>query len=166
MPHDFTIPQELSHLRLDERGFPIPFFVPMVKDKPEFRYKDRKKIEYCIAKRRCSICGKKLRSQFSYVITGPMGLKNRIVSDAPMHLLCAQFTMEACPYIHFERTKRIDNRDGGEHVIKTKPERMFLIKIDGYEVIRDPHNTYFKFNVVSFEEYRYNDGILKINSAG
>lgn len=145
-------------MRVDERGYPIPFFVAYVDGKPNFRYQDARKRDICLAQRKCAICGKKLRKDFSYVITGPLGLQNKIVSDAPMHRVCAEFSLAACPHMYYEKAERKES-GGDPHVLRNKPN-LFLIKIDKYKVSRDSNNTYIHFRVVGSEEYEYIENVL------
>lgn len=155
----FTIPKELEHLRVDERGYPIPFFVGYHDGKPNFRYGDTFKRDICLAQKKCAICGKKLPRDFSYVITGPEGYANQIVSDAPMHRRCAEFTMDACPHIHFEKAQRKEDVTGTDLMAK-KPDVLLLIKIDKYKLVKDRGNVYINFRPVAKEEYIYENNVL------
>lgn len=151
----------MAHLKLDDRGYPIPFFAGYIDGKPNFRFQDVNKRAICIKEHKCPICGKKLPKDYSYVLTGPLGLKNRIVSDAPMHRVCAEFSLNVCPHIHFEKAQRIEEGPPERHILMDKPASLYLIKIDKYKIKRDPGNVYFNFRVVSYEEYVYVDGILE-----
>lgn len=155
MRQHFTIPAELSHLELDERGYPIPYFVGKIDGKYNFRYQDRKKRDACIQFRWCPICAKRLDKDFSYVITGPHGLKNKVVSDAPMHLLCAEFSMQACPHIHFEKAER-KAEERVAYIAQDKPSSLFLIKIDHWKLTKKV----IRFNPVNAEEYVYLNNVL------
>lgn len=155
MKQHFTIPPELAHLELDERGYPIPYFVGKIDGKYNFRYQDRKKRDACIRFRWCPICAKRLDTDFSYVITGPHGLKNKVVSDAPMHLLCAEFSMQACPHIHFEKAERKAELKV-DYIAPDKPSSLFLIKIDSWR----PTQQVIRFNPVVTIEYVYEGNVL------
>ncbi len=156
MSSHFTIPPELAHLKVDERGYPIPFFVPIQKGKPNFKYQDIDKRKECLNHRKCSICGKQLDLPNAYVITGPVGLKNRVVSDAPMHLLCAEFTLAACPHIHFHKAQRKAEAQENSPIMIGKPDTLFLIEIDywyGSEGV-------IRFHPVNAQEYGYENNVL------
>lgn len=155
MSKHFTIPPELEHLPIDERGYPIPFFVGKINGKINFKYQDRKKMEACIQHRWCPICAKRLDKVFSYVITGPRGLKNRVVSDAPMHRLCAEFTLQACPHIHFQKSERKENVEG-TYILTNKPDVLYLIQVDEWRLSEGV----IKFNCVAAEEYGYEGNVL------
>lgn len=156
MKQHFTIPPELSHLELDERGYPIPYFVGKINGKFNFKYQDRKKRDSCIQFRWCPICAKRLDKEFSYVITGPRGLKNKVVSDAPMHLLCAEFTLKTCPHIHFEKAERKEEPVAGSYILRDKPSSLYLIKVDTWRLTQGV----IMFNPVSAEEYIYENNVL------
>lgn len=153
-PH-FTIPPELSHLEVDERGYPIPYFVGKINGKFNFKYQDRKKRDSCIQFRWCSICGKRLDREFSYVVTGPKGLKNKVVSDAPMHLVCAEFSLLACPHIHFEKAER-KAEVTASYLAPDKPSSLYLIKVNLWRLTQGV----IRFNPVSAEEYVYENNVL------
>lgn len=51
------IPSFLNHLKVNPKGYPIPFFVAYVNGKPDFRLLDPKKQYYCIHQKLCAICG-------------------------------------------------------------------------------------------------------------
>lgn len=156
----FTIPKELSHLRLDDRGYPIPFFAPIVNGKPNFRFQDPMKQLYCMDAGICPICGKKLFKDFCYIISGPMGLKNRVSSDAAMHRYCAEFSMTACPHLYFQKAQR--KEDGvSPFLIKEKPNQLFLVKCSKYKMVPDGNGHYMvRVTVHSTEEYIYQNNEL------
>src|SRR5438477_8655117 len=103
------IPAEMSHLKLDDRGYPIPFFAPIIDDKPNFKYQDERKRDLCIDKRLCHVCGKKLAKDHCYFISGPLGYKNKVSTDAGMHLACAEFTLKVCPHLLYQEAERKEN---------------------------------------------------------
>lgn len=105
------IPKFLSHLKVDDRGYPIPFFVGYVDGKPEFRLLDAKKQLLCFDKNLCGVCGLKLHKDGGFFISGPMGVRNRIATDPPLHRDCAEYSMKFCPHLYFEKA---DRRETGE----------------------------------------------------
>ena len=75
------LPRRMRTLPIDERGYPVPWFVqwflpdgsgaaPGV-GKPDFRVADGYKRESAVKHRLCWLCGGKLGRQFAFVI-GPM----------------------------------------------------------------------------------------------
>ena len=87
------LPANMRGLPLDpERGFPVPWFVPWLDGKPEFRAMDPKKILEAVAKRKCWVCGQHLAQHGMTFVIGPMCLVNRVSSEPPSHLECAQYS--------------------------------------------------------------------------
>jgi hypothetical protein len=48
MAFNLDIPKELSHLKIDSRGYPIPYFVSEINGKPEFRFLQPERLEMII----------------------------------------------------------------------------------------------------------------------
>lgn len=161
MLFNLPIPKELRHLKLDERAYPIPFFVPIVDGKPNFKYADINKFNLCTEKHLCWVCGKKLNKDYFYFISGPIGLQNRIHSDPAMHKECALFTLEACPHLYFYRAER-KTEIVLPYQINGKPDCLFVVKSSKYKIVPDGigHRNLIKFNVVSTEKYIYVDNKL------
>ena len=162
------IPKELSHLKLDDRGYPIPFFVSIINGKPEFRFMDHNRVKMIIENKLCHICGNKLYKDYHYFISGPLGLQNRISSDAAMHRVCAEFSLMACPHLYLQKAERRDNDELGKlvgsqpsPVVKEKPSVLFLVKSSKFKTIEHQGQTYIKYNPVSSELYTYVYGKLQ-----
>jgi hypothetical protein len=159
----FQIPKFLSHLKTDERGYPIPYFVAYLKGKPDFRLLDETKREICIHKKMCSVCGKKLVDRYFYFISGEKGKMNCISTDAAMHKECAEYSLEVCPHLLYEKAGR---RNAGiefvavpDFAIMDKPEAMYLILADKYWTTVE--------NLISYRQkkswkYVYSQGLLKL----
>lgn len=179
MKFDFEIPPELAHLRIDERGYPIPYFARMIDGKPNFRFLDKFKYEQCIAKKLCGICGKKHRTGVStYQITGPGGLKNKISSEAMMHLVCAEFSLRVCPHLHYEKAERKESTANDPGLSPDKPPEIYLVKASKWEA---RHNKIFTqspvndtqtrvllihYTPISAQKYIYLDGLLTRDESG
>lgn len=173
MKFNFDVPRELAHLKLDERGYPIPYFVPIVKGKPEFKYQDTDKRAACLKRNLCPICGKVLQDE-CYNITGPVGLKNRVSSDAMMHLVCAEFTLRVCPHLHFQKAERKTGTEGEPWLLPDKPAEIYLVKVLSWEakdhMIQTKHPitkrdqntrvTLIYYVPGSWEKYIYADNVL------
>ena len=161
------IPKFLSHLKTDERGYPIPFFVAYVNGVPDFRMLSEEKQIRCMEKKLCSVCGKKLFEYF-YFITGPRGLENGTHSDPPMHRDCAEYSLKMCPHLYYQRATINDREDyykerraRNEVGIQTKPNEIFLIKADKCKLTPVPgYGNILKFRKVSFRKFIYTNGIL------
>lgn len=167
MSFNLEIPKELSHLKIDSRGYPIPYFVTWINGKPEFRFLDHHRLEMIIDRKVCHICGKKLPDNLFYFIAGPLGLKNRISTDAGMHLVCAEFSLRACPHLFLQKAERRDNdpiakqfgmKDPNQ--ILEKPDTLYLVKTDKIKRIFENGRVYIHFRTVSTEKYVYEKGKL------
>lgn len=165
----FEIPDFLSHLPVDERGYPIPYFAPVVNGKPDFRLLDKEKFDICTQYNKCAVCGRKLLKKLYYFIAGPQGAKNKISTDPPMHKECSGFSLAACPHLHFEKAERRQiNLPNGTVVdnptqVLEKPSTMFLICADSFKVINNkalPGSKLIKYNPVKIAGYVYMKGIL------
>jgi hypothetical protein len=91
-------PKFMQQLSIDERGYPVPWFVEWVNGKPEFRAMDGRKFVRAIKERLCWVCGNPLNGQMVFVI-GPMCAVNRINAEPPCHRDCARYSAAACPFL-------------------------------------------------------------------
>lgn len=167
MAFKLDIPKELSHLKIDERGYPIPYFVSFINGKTEFRFIDQQRLEMIISRKVCHICGKKLLAGAFYFIAGPVGLKNRISTDAAMHRVCAEFSLRACPHLYLKKADRRDNDTLGKiisshetAIIMDKPNELYLVKCDKYTRIVEDQRPFIRYRPVSWEKYIYEDNKL------
>lgn len=173
MKFDLPIPPELAHLKRDERGYPIPFFVSTKNGKPQFQLLAAEKQLICIDKKLCPICGKKLHKEAYYFVCGPIGLYNRFHSDPAMHRLCAEFSMQACPHLYYEHARRREIKGPGaetvikaEHQARHKPTELFLAKASKFWKEPGFNNTIgIRFTLVSWQRYEYKDGLLEIDDS-
>lgn len=160
----FEIPRFLSHLPVDDRGYPIAFFVPVIDGKPDFKTMDPAKQLIAVKKKLCGICGKPLEGKHSYVISGPVGLQNRAVSDPPMHRECAEFSMQACPHIYFEKAQRKVDGPSDSVVIHEKPPFLLVIRITSCELVKANGVMIIRFAADRYRKYNYTNG--KIGPSG
>jgi hypothetical protein len=167
MAFNLDIPSQLAHLKKDSRGYPIPYFVSEVNGKPEFRFLRPERLEMIIERKLCHICGKKLPTDFFYFISGPIGLKNRISTDAAMHRICAEFSLQACPHLFLQKAERRDNDPIAKELVSKdpamiieKPDELFLVKCDKFRVIKEGGRGYIHYRPVSWERYIYLEGML------
>lgn len=167
MGFNLEIPKELAHLKIDKRGYPVPYFVSWVDGEPEFRFMDAHRVKMIIERKVCHICGLKLPKDYFYFISGPIGLQNRISSDAAMHKVCAEFSLRACPHLYLQKSERRENDELGKivgsnpsPVIKGKPNTLLLIKSDKWKQVKHDGQTYIQYRPVSSEKYIYENGKL------
>jgi hypothetical protein len=85
-------------LPIDERGFPVPWFVAFIDGKPDFRIIRPGGITRALNGQTCWLCGQPLGAYRAFVI-GPMCTVNRVTSEPPSHLECAHFAVQACPFM-------------------------------------------------------------------
>ncbi|HEY6382034.1 MAG TPA: hypothetical protein VIY07_09545 [Pseudolabrys sp.] len=93
-----ALPGRLRQLPLDERGYPVPWFVDWLDGKPEFRAMDPRKFVRAIKEKLCWVCGQRLGVHLAFV-AGPMCGVNRTSSEPPCHLECAQWSARNCPFL-------------------------------------------------------------------
>lgn len=119
------LPKRIAQLPVDERGYPVPWFVVWLKGKPEFRIADGEKVLIALRERRCWVCGDPIGHDPTFV-TGTMALINRCHGEAPCHPECAKFSALACPHLKNPNARR---REAG------LPEGT---ETSGYAVDRNP----------------------------
>lgn len=90
--------ERIAKLPIDERGFPVPWFVEWIDGKPEFRAMDPRKWTSAVANSLCWVCGEKMGAYKAFVI-GPMCGINRTTAEPPTHLDCAQWSARNCPFL-------------------------------------------------------------------
>jgi hypothetical protein len=65
---------------------------------PDFRLMDAQKLFRAVKERRCFVCGEPFGRYMAFTI-GPMCAINRTSGDAPSHRECAEFSVQACPFL-------------------------------------------------------------------
>jgi hypothetical protein len=98
-------PARIARRPLDERGFPIPWFVATVDGKPDFRVVDTGKWLEAVKHFRCWVCGEPMGRNYAFPI-GPMCAVNRVTSEPGCHFECAVWSAEACPFLSQPRMRR------------------------------------------------------------
>lgn len=108
MAVNIPIPDRMSHLKVDPRGYAIPYGVVTDKDGTvHFAINDHYVREQSIADDLCGICGTKLfRGRWfvggSKAAFHPQGA----FIDPPMHSECAHYALQVCPYLAAPRYVR------------------------------------------------------------
>ena len=93
-----TLPKRMKSLAVDERGYPVPWFVQWVDGKPEFRAMNTQKLIQALRSKLCWVCGEPLGVYLCFV-AGPMCGINRTSSEPPSHLECARWSAKNCPFL-------------------------------------------------------------------
>lgn len=102
---DIRVPDRMRRLPIDERGFPVPKFVPWFDGRPEFRGFDPDHLKMCVKLKRCWLCGQPLGVHQTFVI-GPMCAVNRNSAEPPCHHECAEYAAKACPFLSQPKMRR------------------------------------------------------------
>jgi hypothetical protein len=98
------LPARMARLPVDHRGYPVPWFVQWIDGEPDFRVMDREKWRHAIRFSNCWLCGEQLGRWRTFVI-GPMGAVNRVTSEPPCHIECAEFAAQSCPFLTLPRAQ-------------------------------------------------------------
>jgi len=135
------LPPRLHRLPIDDRGYPVPWFVQWINGKPDFRVMDADKRIRAVREKRCWTCGDILGARFAFVI-GPMCAINRISAEPPSHRECAEYSARACPFLTMPKMVRRENdlpegyaNPGGE-MIARNPGVALLWLTRGYRVVK------------------------------
>jgi hypothetical protein len=92
------IPLRMLNLPIDERGYPVPWFVEWIDGKPEFRAASAAKWLQAVKEKRCWVCGQRLGAYLCFVL-GPMCGVTRTTSEPPCHRDCARWSARFCPFL-------------------------------------------------------------------
>ena len=98
-------PPRMRSLPLNDKGYPVPWFVDWVDGVPEFRAMDPVKWERAVHHKLCWLCGERLGHFFTFV-AGPMCGINRTSSEPPSHHDCAVYAARACPFLTLPKAVR------------------------------------------------------------
>lgn len=136
--------RRLAKLPVDERGYPVPFFVAWIDGKPEFRLADGQKFRDCLRFNLCWVCGESLGTRKSFVI-GPMCTVNRIAADPATHPDCADWSVRGCPFLTKPKMVRREDEltESQKHnvagiMIERNPGVMAIWTTKSFKVVRDP----------------------------
>ncbi len=99
------MPDRIKRLPISDTGFPIPFFVAWIDGKPDFRVIGPDKLPQAVNRKLCWVCGQPL-GQFKAFPIGPMCAITRTISEPPCHLECAEYAVQACPFLANPRMRR------------------------------------------------------------
>lgn len=98
-------PLRMRSLPLNDKGYPVPWFVDWIDGKPEFRCMDGTKWVRAVKRRLCWLCGEPLGVMMTFV-AGPMCGVNRTSAEPPCHHDCATYSAIACPFLTLPKAVR------------------------------------------------------------
>ena len=101
------MPDTMTRLPLDKRGYPVPKFVAWINGEPDFRIIAPGWFKKCVEQNLCWLCGCKLGRKKWFVI-GPMCCITHASVEPPSHKLCAEFAAKNCPFLTKPMAKRND----------------------------------------------------------
>jgi hypothetical protein len=137
-----SLPVRLRGLPLDDRGYPVPWFVAWHDGKPEFRAMDARKFRDAIKQRLCWVCGQPLGRWLAFPI-GAMCVITRTIAEPPSHRECAEWSIRNCPFLSNPRAVRdetdlpTDARAPAGFGIKRNPGVVCLWMTREYELFDD-----------------------------
>lgn len=99
------LPSRMAHLRRDARGYPVPWFVAWIDGVPDFRVIRPGGTAMAFKRKLCWLCGHPMGVNLSFVI-GPMCAVNQITAEPASHKDCAEFAVQACPFLTIPNAKR------------------------------------------------------------
>lgn len=135
------LPDRMKSLKINDEGYPIPYFVPYVDGRPEFRGFDGERWMICVKHKRCFLCGEPLGKWMVFVI-GPMCAVNRVSAEPPSHRECALYSVKACPFLTQPRMRR-NEKDMPDHLgpagimLRRNPGVTLLWSTFSYKPFRD-----------------------------
>jgi len=148
-----TMPDRIKALAIDERGYPVPWFVAWINGRPDFRIADTDKLTRAIRSSLCWVCGQPL-GRFKALVIGPMCVVNRTSAEPPSHLECARFSVQACPFMSKPRMRR-NEADLGE-----MREKETIVMPAGEMIRRNPGVTCIWIATHPPTPMRVADGVL------
>ena len=145
-----ALPANMRGLDVDERGYPIPWFVARLDDgSPEFRAMDPGKWLRAIRDKLCWVCGGPIVVPFYAFVIGPMCGVNRTTSEPPCHRSCAEWSARNCPFLSRPHMVRREDetrnnpqliRDSAGIALTRNPGVALVWNTDRYELFNDGSN--------------------------
>jgi hypothetical protein len=146
---DIPVPSRMAHRPISERGFPVPWFVSFLNGKWDFVNLDPRKVVEAYNRNICWLCGETL-GQYKAFAIGPMCSINRVSSEPPAHLACAEYAVRACPFLARPNAKRNEaaHLAGDENVpgimLQHNPGAVVIWVTKGFSPMKDAGGVLFK----------------------
>lgn len=145
---DIRMPARMARRPISRKGFPVPYFVTVKNDEGDYDFRaiEAAPIIACVNRKLCWLCGEPL-GQYQCFVIGPMCSINRVSSEPPSHRDCAEYAMQACPFLSKPNARRNEvgmpeeakNNFVGGIGIKHNPGVMLLWITKSYRVVNDGH---------------------------
>jgi hypothetical protein len=137
------LPPRMRSLQIDERGYPVPFFVAMVDGKPDHRVADGDRMTRALRFDLCWMCGQRL-GRFKSFCIGPMCAITRTISEPPSHIECLLFAAQACPFMTRPKAKRREanlpeEAAFSETGLRRNPGAVCIWTTKEFKVFREPN---------------------------
>lgn len=129
-----TLPARMQSLPLDERGYPVPWFVPYIDGKPEFRGMEAEKFIAAIRRKLCWVCGERLGVNMAFV-AGPMCGINRTAPEPPSHVDCARWSARNCPFLSNPRMVRREDETVNNQQLRENSAGICLTRNPGVAMV-------------------------------
>lgn len=139
------LPVRMQSLPISEKGYPVPYFVAWIDGKPDFRVMDGAKLVRAVKFDLCWLCGCKLGKHKTFTI-GPMCAINRTISEPPSHRECADFAVQACPFLTLPKALRresglnidgVNLKEGAGVMLKRNPGVTLLWTTLSFRIMND-----------------------------
>jgi hypothetical protein len=143
-------------LKLNDKGYPVPWFVEWIDGKPDFRIMDGRKWPLAVKQRLCWMCGEPLGRYMTFV-AGPMCGINRTSSEPPCHHDCAVYAAIACPFLTLPKALRRESGLPPEARGDAKGE--IEVVVGGVGLARNP-GVAMLWTTLSYRHYRVENGYL------
>jgi len=154
-------PENIAQLPVDERGYPVPYFVAHIDGVPDFRVVDHAKVLNATIEQKCFICGSKLDQLFHFAMGPRSGLLMR-TNHAPSHKECIEYSLETCPFILYPNTQR--RRAALPDIplsydTATQPARPPIYVIahiasQNVEIVRNPESLICSWDTIDYQFWR------------
>jgi hypothetical protein len=137
------LPDNLKRMPISDEGYPIPWFVPTVNGKPDFRAMDGEKFKIAVRLKRCWMCGQPTGVHLCFAI-GPMCMITRTIAEPPSHYRCLRAAVEMCPFLTQPKMRRNEvdlpeHRHIAGHGIMRNPGVTALWITREYKMFRPPN---------------------------
>lgn len=130
-------------------AFPIPYVTHVdARGVPDFRTHDEERRNECAEDELCQLCGQRLDPIVVFIGFAHAN-RTAVFGEPPMHLECAEWAIEVCPWLAGRGYSDRWHKAAKEIHVAPRPidaRRVVLVKSHGYSLIRDLEgHTRYKF---------------------